>query len=412
MITIQLITFTSVLQKKSSIYQMHETLLSELEKFFKIELVDYKDLSNLRKDCFNIIFIATGGVEKFFVQSMNDLPQPFILLTDGMQNSLAASLEIAYWLKTKSLKSEILHGDIQNIVNRLMHHNANFEAQKAIKGKRVGVLGSPASWLIASGVDYLLSKRRWEVEFVDIPLEQVTSKYELITDDEVGEQAADIAGKALACREATPQDMVKAMRLYKAIKLICEEEKLDAITLSCFKLIDQIGTTGCLALALLNDEGILAGCEGDLQSIFTLLSVKAATGKTGFMANPSEINTKTNEMILAHCTIGTTQADNFIIRSHFESNSGVAIQGILPTGDVTVVKCGGECLDEYFVSSGTLVENTNFVNVCRTQVRIKLDNPTDYFLRNPIGNHHIIIWGNYEETLNAFFASNGCRRME
>lgn len=130
------------------------------------------------------------------------------------------------------------------------------------------------------------------------------------------------------------------------------------------------------------------------------------------MANPSEINTKTNEMILAHCTIGTTQADNFIIRSHFESNSGVAIQGILPTGDVTVVKCGGECLDEYFVSSGTLVENTNFVNVCRTQVRIKLDNPTDYFLRNPIGNHHIIIWGNYEETLNAFFASNGCRRME
>lgn len=412
MITIQLITFTSVLQKKSSIYSMHEALLSELETYFKIELVDYKDLSSLKKDCFKIIFIATGGVERFFIQSMNDLPQPFILLTDGMQNSLAASLEIAYWLQTKGLKSEILHGDIQDIVTRLIHHNTNFEAQKSIKGKRIGVLGTPASWLIASSVDYLLSKRRWEVDYIDIPLERVTDTFHKITDDEVGEQATNIAGKALACREATPEDLIKAMRLYKAIKVICEEEKLDAITLSCFKLIDQISTTGCMALALLNDEGILAGCEGDLQTIFTLLSVKAATGMTGFMANPSQINTKTNEMILAHCTIGTTLSENYIIRSHFESNSGVAIQGILPTGDVTIVKCGGECLDEYFVSSGTLVENTNFVNVCRTQVRIKLDNPADYFLRNPIGNHHIIIWGNHEETLNSFFASNGCRRVE
>lgn len=412
MITIQLITFTSVLQKKSSIYSMHETLLSELETYYNLELIDYKDLSSLKKECFKIIFIATGGVEKFFIQTLNSLPQPFILLTDGMQNSLAASLEIAYWLQTKGLKSEILHGETKSIVSRLNHHYTNFEAQKEIKGKRIGVLGTPATWLIASGVDYLLSKRRWEVDYIDIPLERVTDLFDKITDNQVGEQATNIAGKALACREASPEDLIKALRLYKAIKLICEEEKLDAITLSCFKLIDQIGTTGCLALALLNDEGILAGCEGDLQAIFTLLSIKAVTGKTGFMANPSQINSKTNEIVLAHCTIGTSLTEKYIIRSHFESNSGVAIQGILPTGYVTVVKCGGECLDEYFVSSGTLVENTNFLNVCRTQVRIKLDNPTNYFLRNPLGNHHIIIWGNHEEALNSFFSSNGCRRVE
>ena len=54
------------------------------------------------------------------------------------------------------------------------------------------------------------------------------------------------------------------MRLYRAIKRIVEEEKLSALTLSCFKLIEQTGTTGCLALSLLNDDGIIAGCEGDL----------------------------------------------------------------------------------------------------------------------------------------------------
>ena len=42
--------------------------------------------------------------------------------------------------------------------------------------------------------------------------------------------------------------MIKAMRLYRAIKRIVEEERLSAITLSCFRLIDQTGTPAALPL--------------------------------------------------------------------------------------------------------------------------------------------------------------------
>lgn len=412
MIKIHLITFSSVLQKQISIYKMHETMLSELEKFFTIEIVDYKELYTLTEDDFKLVFIATGGTEKYFVRNFEFLPQPVIMLTNGMQNSLSASLEISYWLQCKGLKSEILHGDIKTIIHRIQIHYNNFEAQKAIRGKRIGVIGTPCSWLIASSVDYLLTKRRWGIEFLNIPIENVTNRYDLISEDEVGEQAAIIAGKALACREATAEDMIKAMRVYKAIKQICEKEKLVAITLNCYKLINLLGTTGCLALSLLNDEGILAGCEGDLQSIFTFLAINAVTDRTPFMANPIQINLKSNEMVFAHCSVSTKLTEQYILRSHFESNTGVSIQGILPAGDVTIVKCGGECLDEYYVTSGRLLENTNYINVCRTQIRVKLDSPVDYFLRNPIGNHHMIILGNYEKQLDAFFASNNCKRIE
>ena len=147
--------------------------------------------------------------------------------------------------------------------------------------------------------------------------------YERINDNEVGASCAAVASQALACREGTPEDMLKAMRLYRAVKRICKEEKLSAVTLSCFKIIEQIGTTGCLALAMLNDEGILAGCEGDLQSIFTLLAAKALTGKAGFMANPSMINARTNEIILAHCTVGLKQTEKYVIRNHFETETGI-----------------------------------------------------------------------------------------
>lgn len=410
--TINLITFASILHKQVTIRSSHEAVLSELEKYFTVKFVDYRDIHQLTKDDFSIIFIATGGVERLVMQCFESLPRPAIILADGMQNSLAAALEISSWLRGRGMKSEILHGDFMSIVQRIQVLYTNFKAQRSLVGLRIGVIGTPSSWLIASNVDYLLAKRRWGIEYLDIPLERIYDVYDRIKDNEVGASCAAVASQALACREGTPEDMIKAMRLYRAIKRICKEEKLSTVTVSCFKLIERTGTTGCLALAMLNDEGIIAGCEGDLQSVFTLLVAKALTGKVGFMANPSMINARNNEIILAHCTIGMKQTERYIIRNHFETESGIGIQGLLPEGDVTIVKCGGECLDEYYLSTGTLTENTNYINMCRTQVRVKMNTPADYFLKNPLGNHHILLQGNYENSLNEFLMANSCKRTE
>lgn len=409
---INLITFASLLHKQASVRSSHEIILTELEKYFTVNFIDYQDISKLTPNDFSILFIATGGVERLVIQHFESLPRPAIILADGMQNSLAAALEISSWLRGRGMKSEILHGELSEIIKRIFVLHSNFMAQRSLFGMRIGVIGTPSNWLIASNVDYLLAKRRWGVEYTDVSLERIYEYYEQITDDEVGEACARLAGKALACREASPEDMIKAMRLYRAIRKIVDEERLSALTLSCFRLIDQTGTTGCLALALLNDEGIIAGCEGDLQSIFTMLAIRVLTGKPTFMANPSMINSRTNEIILAHCTIGFAQTEQFIIRNHFETESGIGIQGILPTGDVTIVKCGGECLDEYYLSTGTLTENTNYINMCRTQVRIKMNTPAEYFLNSPLGNHHILLHGNYERMLDEFLQANACKRIE
>lgn len=410
--TINLITFASNIHNSTVVQRAHDALLNDLKAHFTLNFVDYRDIDKLNKNEFGIIFIATGGVERLVVQCFEQLPRPVILLADGLQNSLAASLEVSAWLRSRGLKSEILHGNTALMVKRLQRLYNNYQAQRAISGMRVGVIGSPSPWLVASNVDYLLAKRRWGVNYIDFPLSRVTDLYHRITDDEVGQASALFVENAIACREGSPEDMLKAMRLYRAIKRLCVEENLQAITISCFKLINLLGTTGCLALALLNDEGIVAGCEGDLQSIFTMLTIHSLTGKDCFMANPSIIDTQANEIILSHCTIGIRQTERYAIRSHFESGIGIAIQGILPTGDVTIVKCGGESLDEYYLTTGTLIENPDYDNLCRTQIRIKLETSPDYFLKSPLGNHHILVQGNHKEALHAFFQVNGCKRIE
>ena len=41
-----------------------------------------------------------------------------------------------------------------------------------------------------------------------------------------------------------------------------------------------------------------------------------------------------------------------------------------------------------------------------------MNTPAEYFLKNPLGNHHILVHGNHEDALNEFFLANACKRTE
>ncbi|MDE6783187.1 MAG: fucose isomerase, partial [Paramuribaculum sp.] len=182
--------------------------------------------------------------------------------------------------------------------------------------------------------------------------------------------------------------------------------RLDAFTLKCFDLLAPLGTTGCMALAVFNSRGIPAGCEGDVPALLTMLLARRVMGVEAFMANPSHIDRVNNRIIFAHCTLPLAMAERNILRSHFESGIGVALQGVLPLGDVTVVKWWGPEMEHYFISRGRLVENLDNPSMCRTQVCLALDESVDYFLTNPLGNHHIILLGDHSEAFRRFFTSN------
>lgn len=409
---LNLIAYSSVLHDHDMVRQSHEALISELEKNFdRVNILTPAQGAELPEADFRALFIATGGVECQVKDDYHTLPEPTLLVADGTHNSLAASLEIASYLRSRGKASEVVHGTPAQISARLVQLSRLHDVRAKLAGKRIGVIGRPSDWLIASDIDPETLRERWGVELVQIPLERVYDIYDNVTDDEVAEACDALTARAREIVEPTPQDIRKSMRLAVALRRVVEEENLAAITLACFRLLERTGTTGCMALSLLNDAGIMAGCEGDLQTLFTMMLVRAATGKASFMANPSRIDTYSNEVVLAHCTIGLDQTSGFTLRNHFESQSGVAVRGTLPEGKVTVIKCGGHDLDRYFVTSAYLQENLNHENLCRTQVRLHFNQPASYFLRQSIGNHHVLLTGDYAEMLNDLLTAAGATRV-
>lgn len=417
---LNLITFASVFQKKTAeaIREAHSELFAALDSRYEVRIIFEEEMESFLQESFlqetfshdlTLIFIATGGTEGMVVRRYAELPHPLMILTDGKANSLAASLELGCWTRQQGDRYTILHGPMDFILSEL----SQLEQRQVMQGLRIGVIGEPSDWLVSSHVDYVQARERWGVEFVDVDLDRANRYYaEIGESPEIAAEATTFLTRAAACREPNRAEVVKALRLYHALHRIVDEERLDALTLQCFSLIPTTGTTGCLALSLLNDEGIAAGCEGDLPSIFTMLLAKRMTGEDAFMANPSFIDTERNEVLFAHCTIGLKQTERYIIRSHFESQSGVAIQGILPLGDVTVLKFGGSSLDEAFISDGLLLENEEDERKCRTQIRVLLLQPNaakDYFLSNSISNHHIIIAGHHAAALRQMAEAGGIR---
>ena len=407
-----LLIFTTGTYNAEQTYESHKELFIALEKHFTLHLVDYVKAETIPANAYKMVFIGSGGVEDKVIQNFSSFSYPITILTDGLNNSLAAACEVSACFGYKDMKVRIIHGNVSEMVEQVLIHHCAFAAKRSLRGKRIGVIGTPAPWLVASHVDYLLASQRWGVTYVDIPIEEVFKRFYTITDDEIGMQASIFANRAKACQDATPDDLLRAMRLYKAVKDICAEQKLDAVTLSSNQCINQLNATGNVTAALLTDEGIPAGGEGDLQTIMTMLMAYAVTGKPAFMGNPSFIDRKRNELILAHCSVPTKMVDEFIIRDHFETGRGIGLQGLMHEGDITLFKCGGECLDEYYVSEGYLVGNTNLISACRTQFRLKMNKPIDYFLNNPIGNHHVLIQGRHAAALQEFMQLNRCKLRE
>ena len=404
---INIYTLTSPLHDKERIARISEEFLQSVFPEGGYNFCE-DDFSTYGQGGLDLIFVRTGGAEGQFLQIIPELfnrgARQFYLLTSGGNNSLAASMEILSFLGRVGLSGEILHGSPGYIRERVLTILQVSEARRALRGLRLGVLGAPSDWLIASDADPQAIQEELGIELVEVPMSAVLGAIAKATPSEAPVPAKAVLEAAAPVREAIPG----AMTIYEGLRELIKTRRLDGFTLRCFDLLGTVGNTGCLALAKFNADGIPAGCEGDVPALLSMTVAKAATGHTGFMANPSRIDPDTGRIVFAHCTIPLDIVDDISLDTHFESGIGVGIRGHFPEGDVTILKLAGD-LSQAFVAEAHIVRNLSEPDLCRSQIELQLDEPAlarDYFLKNPIGNHHIILPGRWKGLLEGILPAH------
>ena len=326
-----------------------------------------------------VIAVLSGGTEAQFVDLVRakkvDLKRPIYLMVSEFSNSLPAALEILSFIRQRNGMAKIMQHPKDIVFPDASETESLTRAplKKVLKNEakmRLGVVGKPQDWLIASQVDYKSLQETMNFELVDIPIEEVTS---------LG---------------VVDPGMPGAEAIYARLKEIVAKYKLDGIAVRCFDLFMTIKNTGCIALSKLNDEGIPAACEGDIPTLLTMMICKHVTGELCFQVNPARIQPD-GEMLFAHCTLPLHMTEKHEYTTHFESGIGVAIHGELPLGDYTLVKLSGD-MKRILAVDVELARCQYEQNLCRTQVWIKsTPEVAQYFLSNPIHNHHVLIRGHH-----------------
>ena len=391
---INVYTITSGLHDEQAVKSLSDAFLQEVfpEGDYVFKGSRFADFGTGALD---LIYVRTGGSEAIFKQLLPEMlargVERYYLLTSGKSNSLAASLEILSYLRQQGLKGEVLHGSAAYLRRRIQVLATVDKARKALQGARIGVVGQPSDWLIASHADPMAVMDRLGPRLVEIPMEELLLEIEKAPKD----SAPADEPMAAAVREAYPG----ATRIYHALEVLVNRYQLSAFTLRCFDLLTAVGNTGCLALASFNADGLPAACEGDVPALLSMMIAQALTGTTGFQANPARIDAETGKMLFAHCTVPFNMVEHWQYDTHYESGIGVGIHGELPEGPVTVFKVSGK-LDRWFAAEGELLYNQYEDNLCRTQVAIQLSREdARYFLTAPVGNHHIILPGHCKELI-------------
>ena len=179
--------------------------------------------------------------------------------------------------------------------------------------------------------------------------------------------------EAKAIVEPTAEDITKAARITVAMQRLVEQEQAQGLAIgTCMGWLPK--GFPCLGFARLRDAGIPASCEGDMDSLLTMLLFQYAFDQAGFQGNAT-FDTSRNVLWTAHCTaplkmegVNGEQAP-YLLRGHSEVGGSGCVPEVLYRVGQVITRTKFVNLDTILLSKGKIVEvPPQSVRACRTQI--------------------------------------------
>jgi L-fucose isomerase-like protein len=366
-----------------------------------------------------VFFVLTGGTEGLALKALEEGKTkgkafPVLLIAHPKHNSLPAAMEIAARVGQDGGRAVLV------LLRGAGDAEGRAELEKALslartiermRSTRIGAVGEPSDWLVASSQKAQDLAGTWGLSMESAGMELLRAEMAKALQGEAEKKLSKaFFAEAKYPGEPVRSDLNASLSIYMALKTIAKDRSWDALTLRCFDLVLTEKATGCFALSQLADEGLDAGCEGDVASIVALRWMRLLSGRPGWMANPSDLSYSGNRgtMLLAHCTVPRTIIESYGVRSHFESGLGVAVAGAIPPGPVTLVRLGGKFLEKAWVAEGELLPTRAREGLCRTQAEVGLEaEALRRLMAAPLGNHVVLGLGSHGEAARRYLEAEG-----
>jgi len=216
--------------------------------------------------------------------------------------------------------------------------------------------------------------------------------------DEVMANVDERAAKAEAKRwldeaegtiEPNEEDVLKAARASLTLDQLIAENRIDGLCVgTCMGWLSR--GFPCLGFSRLNDRGIPAACDGDMDCLLTMLIFQHALNRAGFLGNAGGVDTAKNAFHLSHCSAPLRMEGPagpkapYLLRRHAEVRGGAVTEVHYKIGQkITFTKLVH--LDTLLMFTGKIIEVPKVPKGeergCRTELVAEVDD-ADRLLAN------------------------------
>jgi hypothetical protein len=173
--------------------------------------------------------------------------------------------------------------------------------------------------------------------------------------------------------EPTREDIEKAARVSVALDRLVERERADGLAIgTCMGWLPR--GFPCLGFTRLRDRGVPAACEGDMDSLLTMILFQYAIDRPGFQGNAT-FDTARNALWTAHCTAPLKmdgpdgEPAPYLLRGHSEVGGSGCVPEVQYRKGQVITRTKLINLDTILVSTGEIIDvPEKAVHGCRTQI--------------------------------------------
>ena len=272
-----------------------------------------------------------------------------------------------HYFKDMKIKAKWFYGypDDARFVARLEVTVKALRAIKNMNSSKIALIGG-----IAPGFNDLYNdERQFYKLFKGLEYNRLVEYDEIkaialsIPEKEAEAKASDMLSCACGILDMAKPVLTTSARFYLAYKKFIADNGYDALAISCWpKFMDDFKYSVCSVIGQLNDEGTVAGCEGDVLSTISMLALSYMTDDVTMLMDLTKFDESDESVLMWHCgpaasrfgkkyTLGCNFSGTDHIKGQPPVGLGVARDLVFDPMPATAFRITGEC-DKYFLLTG------------------------------------------------------------
>jgi L-fucose isomerase-like protein len=283
---------------------------------------------------------------------------------------------------------------------------------KAFSTNRIGIIGYRAKGFFNLDIDELDLYKQLGVLVDHFELEEVYN-FE-VGSDKVEKRVQQIKS-IFDVSDITEKQITKVAELTEKFEGFMDKYQLGTLAVRCWpEFAGDFGISPCAAMSVLQSEGRILSCEGDLLGSLSMLAHKAIGGETPFLADFSQVDLKENYGLLWHCGVAACNLwdgkCNRSLDNYFAGGKGVTADFVMKSGEISLLRID-YAPGEYriFLQKGKGIPMDKDLKGTYVKVTFEdnIRNVLDKIIQNGIAHHISVVYGEFIKPLEIFAKLQG-----